>query len=355
MTYILATNFGASAFILADARVTFSQSGVTIGKNSALKTAAVRDDCIIAVAGHVENGRRFIDGLITVIDSSVYEGAVEPYRNFAHATDRTNQEDERFWVIVGLHTGDQVYMTLFDSELGLVQEVPKGTIVSLGSGKRILDPRVKKFISEYDQTFALEDTVGYTLAPDFLCFRLNLIANSVERLILEKAGVGGFFHYVYLNPGEAGTQNPAVTLIARIDSTRKVVTFEQHRVASYLGALVYESFVMPDGPLPQTANLPPGHPDRKSSEKIAGKTRTEIIWDTLRGPVPEWAARKRIDIKEIHSQPYYRFFGAGFPDLEQSDFYLAEGSLTSEPIADRNGNIKDSIFRWANGVLAKLG
>ena len=60
-------------------------------------------------------------------------------------------------------------------------------------------------------------------------------------------------------------------------------------------------------------------------------------------------------MNKIYAQPYYRFFGAGFSDHDlRSDLYMAEASKTSEPIVDRNGNVKERLFTWANNVLAKL-
>ncbi len=129
---------------------------------------------------------------------------------------------------------------------GLTQLDPSRDLVTIGSGRPLLDDFVHSQIRSLRQGFADKSPeLAETLAPYMLSFKLVRKFHSPERDVLEQAGVGGGFHFVYQTSEKEDGQLPTLLVMADRGTDIHLMTWWMVRVVQCEIGSVLEVFTPP--------------------------------------------------------------------------------------------------------------
>lgn len=300
MTYIIGFSIDDVNSILSDTRVTFTVTQQ--GQNTALKTGVLYPGCIYGIAGNVGNASDFIKwARMYVEDTSDTLKAWEKFKEFTTSVyDFPQGGNDLFQILVSSrHSGQPVFYLLNSSTRELIR--CNEDWISLGSGKRLLDPLVQeKYRGNVEEARQALENVKAPLViihPYLLCLMLSELTLTFQRPELEDAKVGGVFNFVYQTNTDDSFQKPALYIFSDID--------EDATKISYLG---YRVCHIPEGLhiLSNDPSLLPRIPDQFYQALFHDPTAIELN-DILADP----ALQQRI-IDTANALPFYYFCGVGY-------------------------------------------
>lgn len=324
MTYVVANNTNGYTSIISDTRVTFRQKGIEWGDNTALKTGFLFPGCIFGRAGDDYHSLEFMRAAkLFVIGRRSLEEFWNKFEQFTGSYAFPTKHKDQFEMVISSRASGKPRLYKLDCNKGLV---PVGAnAVSIGSGKQLLDP----FVMDGGIRLMRQTVVGNNLppaaAPYSLCLLLTECAQGIERPTLEKAYVGGIFHFNIQSANGEERQRPALYVLSSPDFKNKNLYSWMYRVAFAQGALVVETLT------------PPG----QEVDAPQGKSETVILLETstVSFSKEELAVRKRKIIEEIDAQPSYWFCGSGGINLEHRNSHLMHIANDGRCVVAKNGQI----------------
>lgn len=293
MTYIVGVNqLGVNA-IICDTRVTWWRSTMEIrGANTSLKSGLLFPGCIYGIVGDLGAARDFIIGCKHYLTgTNTLEGFWKRFLDFVEQYPFQHQADDSFQLLLSSRNLGNPRLYVLDSTDKTVKDQRK--LVTLGSGKKILDEPINRLVLERSRMID-ELIVGNKIPtfsfPYFYCLWLNEMTQGMELSKLEECHVGGVFHFLWQDPRCEHAQLPAVYVLSSADVRRKTIYSWIYRVVYAEGALVI------DNPITNAR---------------------EIFIDTAARP--SFAEADYNDVKsrislEVDSAPFYYFCGFGFSD-----------------------------------------
>jgi len=255
LTYILGQKLGNAAVIVSDTRVSGS-----VSHNRALKTGILFPGCIVGMSGSVQEGSNFLNAIKAGIS---YSNSIE--ENWRLLTTITTaysfppSPDQGFTLLLATRASGSPTFWVVDSKTGL-HEIPPGRIVSMGSGRKILDGfideslwSIRKAMDKWPKGEKPKIPLPY-----MLCLDLFVKAQSVEKVELERHDVGGVFHFIMQTDKTEIRQAPSLyVLVDRLEGKRLMVWW-MTRIVDVGEGLLVESMTPPG----QVSTDDPGHRDR---------------------------------------------------------------------------------------------
>lgn len=345
MTYLVGLRLRASTISIADETVTRGYER----ERHALKTGLAFPGTAYGLCGNVYAGREFVIELKAALTGTstlpefwdLFLRFVERYRfdpkaNFKLLLSSRNLGVPRLYVL--------------DSATSDVVEV-EGDIVTLGSGKEVLDAPLMAFhkhlFPELRKSFPRD--LPETAHAYAYCLFLMERAFGDECQALETAGVGGVFHYTWTESEADARQDRAVYLLCVPDRQTKTFFTYQIRVLFEEAALVVEC--------PFT-NM------RWHSLDAAAWPIAKILTKSELDEI-----RVRLDARCSEGR-YYFFCGVGFPNASDRQTACYTFGQADPPLCDAKGlrpagkalisamldstadNVKDAD---ADAILAAIG
>lgn len=296
VTYVIGINqLGVNA-IICDTRVTWWRSNTKRGgANISLKSGLLFPGCIYAMVGDSSAARSFIINCkqyLTGKNSLV--GFWADFLDFVHTYGSKLDKTVAFYLMLSSRHSGKPEFYVFDSIEAVVR--PQGNLVTLGSGKTILDAVIHRLVdrnSKFVEELLIQHNIPQFTFPYFYCLWLNEIAQGMELSKLEEYDVGGIFHFLWQDAQGEHAQHPAVYVLSTADVKQKTIYSWIYRVVHVEGALVVENPII---------------------------NAREVMIDTAARPSLE--SEYRLHREELmrrikagaDSQPYYYFCGFGFSD-----------------------------------------
>lgn len=293
MTYVVGLNqLGANA-IICDTRVTWWRSTTKVGgANTSLKSGLLFPGCIYGIVGDLGAARDFIiEGKRYLTGTNTLAGFWEKFTGFVKQYAFQPTIDGSFQLLLSSRNlGSPRFYVLNSTEATLEAQ---GKLVTLGSGKEILDASIDRLIS--DRSTMIDELIEQNKIPPFsfpyfYCLWLNEMTQGTELSRLEEYDVGGIFHFLWQDWQHEHAQFPAVYALSAADVRRKTICTWICRVVYAEGALVV------DNPITNAR---------------------EIFIDTAARPsfaVADFDDVRRSISSEVDSAPFYYFCGFGFSD-----------------------------------------
>jgi hypothetical protein len=238
-----------------------------------------------------------------------------------------------------------------DSADGLTQINPGTDVVTIGSGRRLLDDFVHRQIESLRQGFADKSPeLAETLAPYMLSFKLFRKFHSPERDILERTGVGGGFHFLYQTNKKEDCQLPTLLILADRGTNNRLMTWWMVRVVNCALGYIVEVFT------------PPG----QMSVADKGKFRRYVSMDALIDWPPQRQGGRLTSeqqdalqgcLETTRSLPFYNIcmIGATDPEYWNNTLTYLRNSDSDPFLIDREGKVSDrkvrEIFRALYGKV----
>lgn len=273
MTYLIGARVGPTLVIISDTRVTYTSGERTTGENVALKTGVLFPGCIFGREGNASSSGDFLTTVQKLVspDAPVGENW-ERFSRCAHAYSFSREAKEQFRLLLASRNGGLPRMWMLDSVNGLVQVPADEALVTLGSGKDILDDYVQNECMPLLQATVVTPKQRVLVGPYLLCLKLIEKTQSLERPQLEQHGVGGVFHFVYQTRAREGRQAPALYVLSDLDPSRRIAYGWMFRIA-YVGSILVVESLTPPG------QITPGDPGRRDSIALADSTSGETPSD----------------------------------------------------------------------------
>lgn len=246
MTYIVGIQQLGINTIICDTRVTWWRSNAKVGgENTSLKSGVLFPGCLYAITGDLEQAGSFIKEYKQRIEGTynTLEGLWSDFAQFAEKY--SSKGRNRFLLLLSSRTKGKPEFFIFDSRSRNLAAVEK--LITLGSGKELLDQRVSKWFSSREK--AINDTIVSNKLPPFTfpyfyCLWLNEITQGEELSKLEQYDVGGIFHFLWQNSDGEYVQHPAVYVLAAADNNVKTICIWVYRVAYVDDCLVIDNPVI---------------------------------------------------------------------------------------------------------------
>jgi hypothetical protein len=323
MTYIVGVNQNEITSIICDSRISFG-SNKFYGQNTALKSGLFFPGCIYGAAGNADSIRDFIIACKHELTGKYSLTQFwDMFVNFISKYSFPKGENS-FHLILSSRHSSKPCLYLFDS---IDQSLSScGDFITIGSGKAILDDEFKNIYLERAQLTSdlLVKNNGPLFSPYIYCLWLMEKAQGFEVSILEKHGVGGYFHFVFQTANAEHRQYPAVYVLSEANyKTREIYTYI-YRIAFEEASLVV------DCPI---------------------KNERSIILDSAAWPKVLQLKNKQIsDYKKrindaVEKQTFYNFCGFGFINPTKRRSYGIHITNKNDYVVTKNGEIQEFFKR----------
>jgi hypothetical protein len=338
MTYILGMKRHGVTSIIADLRVT--RHDTKAGRNVALKSGILFPGAIFGAAGNAVAALNFVSRSRTVAEN-VGPRLSDKWTAFAELAGKYNAVDGDFQILVASRANGQSELYLYDSNSRIL--APADDLTSIGSGR----PLLKHYTQNIDQ--ALDKWLRIGPGPDpnecspqsrpaYFCLGLTEAAAGTERKELERAGVGGVFHYVYQTVDADEYQPPTVFGICYGSNDGETIVLVRFRVAYVDRALIVErpfSVYSTTGALtPESITSLKGMPAVVNEWKELGQYRVLVNFDDFPACLDKAENKKTANrlVKKFKAMEYYRFCGVGFAGSTERGFRMGhERHTTADP------------------------
>ncbi|HDN59224.1 MAG TPA: hypothetical protein ENF20_04635 [Candidatus Marinimicrobia bacterium] len=314
MTYAIGLSAAGHNAIITDLRVTFHDGKKVAGKNTSLKSGILFPTCIFARVGNVEHSRIFIRQARNALSYPTDSNAIwKEFEDFATAYSYPIDPRLQFKLLLSTQRQRQKQAEFFvlDSSTRSIQ--PTKSIITLGSGKSILDQLVlKNYRAVIDALMEKSKDRPFhnEMYPYLFCMWLTQLTKSFERVKLEEAGVGGVFHFIFHGPQGEYTQKPAFYVLFDLDKQNNQVFWWQYRVCYVEDMLVVDEMI----------------PPRQDNKWLRGaQNRTVIVdRDSVQNETTGLHIAGQDDWEEtvnsaIEDQPLYYFCGLAFTNPAHRD------------------------------------
>lgn len=289
MTYVIGIRSNDTSAVICDSRVSFGKSE---GMNYMLKSGLLFPGCHYAAVGYTKPMRQLVIRLKEYLTGrNTFNGFWDKFVGFVKNYDGFDANHAFQLLLMSRHTGRST-LYLLDSASRSV--TVQGDFVTLGSGKEILDPVVEEIWKE--RHVEIMELLQEQEAPTwffgyFYCLALMEYVQGVAYDTLNRAGVGGVFHFSYQTTKEEYRQHPAVYVIVSPFVEKKIITYTLYRITFEEMALVVEN----------------------GAEQSFNILIDAAAWPAVIGLDPN----ERFDLKErirrgALDQPFYNFCGVGF-------------------------------------------
>lgn len=333
MTYILGVKRNGVATIISDSMVTFGRGEHEV---TALKTGLLFPGCLYGAAGDAHEFRRFVLHCKALFDD--VEDTLEGFWNRFLRLVKTyefGQHGSFHMLLLSRHSGTPTFYVL-DSQSAVVTE-QKANMVSLGSGRPLLDERMEKFLAEEHESREeklTKDGWSALYWPFYYCQELMSLSQGDSYAELQRAGVGGFFYYFVQTADAEHCQEAAVYAVISKFHFQRQLTCTVFRVLFAKMALVIESGATND---------------------------IRVCIDEASFPaIANYGAAELSDLMlQIHAdmdaQPYCRFTGVVFADPKYQDVSLdwIRGD-DAEFAISRDGKMHELVAKSVTQAIAMV-
>lgn len=332
MTYILGVKSNGVAAIISDTMVTFDKANAGF---QALKTGIFFPGCAYGASGDAAGFRRFViwcksrlNGVEEDLSGfwELFLSLVEGYEFHGHGDFQL--------LLLSRHEGEPNFYIL-ESHSATVSKV--GDLVTLGSGKPILDEFVEKFRAEEHELRVqnlIADGWPVWYWPFYYCQELMAFSQGQNYDDLHRRGVGGVFHYLCQTADGEYVQEAAMYALISTFKAQRQITYTIFRVLFAEMALVVESGVTND---------------------------LSICLDTAAfpdlgqyGEVEIQKLREKI-LSDVDRQPHFRFCGFVFsePRYQAASFACIRGD-DAELVLTKEGGVHPMITQAVEQIIAKI-
>lgn len=321
MTYVVGIQqLGVNA-VICDTRVTWWRSGKRVeGANISLKSGVLFPGCLYAVTGDLEQAGKFIKEYKQRIEGTynTLQGLWSDFIEFAQNYSPVSQGKNCFHLLLSSRCNGKPEFFIFDSESSSLTNSEK--LVTLGSGKDLLDKRVFKWFGSREK--AINDMIVHNGLPPFTfpyfyCLWLNEMAQGEELSKLEQHHVGGIFHFLWQDSSGEYAQHPAVYVLAAADNSIKTVYLWVYRVA------YVEDCLVTDNPVTEAREF--------FFSSISRPSRTIDHY------MNNWANVMKETEAKADSLPFYYFCGFGFPQLIHRGPFSCHVTTTGDYVINKDG------------------
>jgi len=332
MTYIVGVSQSGTNAIISDTHVTWwSAKTKAKSANTGLKSGLLFPGCIYGVSGASGEARRFIIGCKQYLTGrytlkQFWERFLNYTENYCFNKDRCSS----FEILLSSRNLGSPQFYILCSTTGVI--VPQKGLVTLGTGKYILDSYLERLVEQnvniIDNMINVEKKLPNFTFPYLYCMWLNELTQGFELAVLEKYHVGGVFHFLWQDYGQEQAQYPAVYVLSAADTVNKEIHSWIYRISYSQGALVI------DNPVTNSR---------------------EIIMDTAARPnfkILPWEDLKVKINREIDAQPFYYFCGFCFSDPKYQGGYGISITTEGKYAVDRNGVIAPKFKTFLADVFS---
>ena len=323
MTYILGINdFGENA-IICDTRVTWWRSDKKAGgANISLKCGMLFSGCLYAITGDIDEAGKFIRAFKAKIDGTWnnLQGLWSDFIKFEESYFSKAINKASFSLLLSSRCQGEPKFFILDSQNGV--RLVDDSLVTLGSGKEILDTTVQKWFENrrsYIREIIKDNGLPEFTFPYFYCLWLNEIAQGEQLSILERYNVGGIFHFKYQDLKNDYSQLPAVYVLSAADEDNKLVHVWIYRVSCVQDCLVVDNPIM-DAREFLFSSI--ARPSRLKDNYLNN-------WNNV---------VKEID-NQANSLPFYYFCGFGFPQMKHRGPFGCHVTSKNDCVITKGGYI----------------
>jgi hypothetical protein len=320
MTYVTGiSQFNINA-IICDTYVSWwrdnrKERGENIGF---LKSGLLFPGCIYGISGSIKNARAFIINCrLHLTGRHTLPDFWEMFLEFFHSYCSSTNKNSDFQLLLSSRNHGIPQFYVLDSKKSAVEPCDK--LVSLGSGKPLLDQHVQKLVSVntdlINNLVTVEKRLPLSTFPYLYCLWLNELSQGMDLPLLEKYHVGGIFHFLWQDANDEHTQLPAVYVLSDADPKEKLICSWIYRVAYAQDALIV------DNPITNTREVvidPAARPNFRL------RPNSELKSDITR---------------ELNDQPFYYFCGFGFADPKHRGEFGIAITNEGEYHVDKDGSI----------------
>jgi hypothetical protein len=291
MTYLVGLKRGAATVLIADTAMT--QKGEV--KLGVLKTGLLFPGCVYGLCGDAKGGRRFINDCHAQLQRQLVGDYKlnDAWRAFyAFVAGYDFPAGRGFEMILCSRNSGASRMFHYTLPLRLVESQD---MITLGTGKKLLDEPQRQFLSEMGEDLFVQDipdpafSIGVRVGMGIGLF-LTQQSCGDEAPGLQDAGVGGVFHFVHQTAEYEDTQMPGVYLIARYNPAQDGRSYcWSYRVGFTEGALVIAELT--EEPMHLTVSFDAAcsaildgmTPERvvETISRIVSNTRAQRVYDYL--------------------------------------------------------------------------
>lgn len=239
MTYVIGINNYEASCIICDTRISYGQSGIC-GSNDALKSGKLFPGCIYGAAGDFDELRKFISLMREAQDEKNTLSGF--WGNFCKFVSKYNfLKSQSFQLLLASrHTGESK-LYLLDSIDGSINDA--GNLVTIGSGKKLLDRELKEIHEDRNEKiieYLKDQDIPIHSYPYLYCLWLMERVQGMEATVLNRNGVGGYFHFTGQTSEFEARQRPAVYVISESYPSRREIRSWIFRIAFIENALVID-------------------------------------------------------------------------------------------------------------------
>jgi hypothetical protein len=313
MTYLVGLRFPASTIIIADEMVSRGHER----ERHALKTGLAFVGTHYGLCGNAHAGREFIIELKAAFDGrvgnlpAIWEWFLDFFRDYKFDP----QLD--FKLLLSSRNLGAPRLYVLDSATRRIVEV-QDDIITLGSGKKLLDPPLMAFHTGLFPDLARQFPAGMPETAHAYAYCLFLMERAFgdEYKELEDAGVGGVFHFGWTDSEAERRQDRAVYFLCVPDRSTKKVFVHLVRVLAEEMALIVECpFTNMRWHSLDAAAWPPA--------KILTKDELDEL-------------RRRLDARCSVGR-FYFFLGMGFPRASDRRAAVYTFACNDPPLCDATG------------------
>lgn len=342
MTYVCGYSWKGTNFIICDTRLTVP----TRNRNEpfldiVVKSGELFPGCIYGRSGDVKNSLEFLK--YARKRTEFIPNVSEKWDSFCDfVKDYPYPKNGRFSLIISSRiTGKPVFYIL-DSIEGFspCSEI----MVSIGSGKTLLDPIVKQEINKFESFVNRSRDNSDTDFPPYIsayriCQNLTLSAKSIGSHEMTRVGVGGVFHFISQNKNIENRQRPSLYAVVTFNQINGNLFLWLYRILSVVGGLVVY-YLTP--------------PLQTSADDQTGQGSRHFYWDESLIPMDVLENNEMNEIgiilrdrsfEEIDNSEFYHYLGWGFsnPDFRNNiGFQIVDEG--GKPLITSDADIQDILL-----------
>lgn len=319
MTYIVGIkNYGASC-IICDTQITYGQNVINASFD-ALKSGKLFPGCLYGATGDFNEFRKFI---IAMRNNQSMENTLSGFwdglNNFVSKYNFSKSHHFQL-LLASRHSGSSNLYLLDSKETSITNA---GHFITLGSGKNLLDDKLQEIYKnrnpEIEKTIR-DHGVPIHSYPYLYCLWLMERVQGMEASILNKNGVGGYFHFTGQTSTFESRQGPAVYVISESYPSRKEIRHWIFRISFSENAMVV------DCPIQQTRMITVDVCAWPNFNSLNAVQREEYF--------------KRVN-QNASEEQYYYFCGFGFLNPEKRKSTGFHFTTKDDYVVSKKGEILD--------------
>lgn len=345
MTYLMGLKSGNSVIIASDSRTTGA-----VTHNFVSKIGILFPGCIFGICGSARDGAVLLSAIKeSTSPTNPVERNWSSLQRIIAAYSYPVEALRHFQILLSTRASGTPQLWLLDSRSGLRRVDSRNGIITLGSGKDVLDEFVHEKINSLTQAVSKTPIASRPLVPIpfMLCFSLFRKFHLVDRFELEKLGVGGGFHYIYQTDKTEGGQPPSIYVLVDLDTSKELMVWWMTRVMYVQDGFLLELFT-PQG---QVSADHPGSFDRLFLvNPLIGSPFGSIV----KGEVPShWQAKIQKVLNAGEAEPFYRYCGFASVDPERQNKSAYFPRLTDKTpyVINRDLEIDSSNIQFVYKLL----